>query len=233
VSPTPSGRATALQVVILAGGLATRLSGVISGPKALVPVHGRPLLAHLIEYVRHEGADEVLVAAGHGAAAVEEYLAREPVGAGVRVSVEPGPLGTAGALRFALPQLQPTFGVLNGDTLLVGSLARLWKFHEDCRVEGTIAVVPGAGTDYGAVAAESVPGRVTRFLEKTGGGSFVSAGLAVLARPVIERLQAGPSSLERDVLPGLAQRGQLCCFPFERMYDVGTPERLRKADVEW
>lgn len=222
-----------MQVVILAGGLGTRLSGVITGPKCLVPVRGRPLLAHLIDYVRAEGADEIVVAAGHEGDRVREYLDQDPVGAGVRLSLEPEPLGTAGALRFALPILEPTFGVLNGDTLLIGSLRDLWKFHEGCRAEGTIAVVNGSGRDYGAVEAEAVPGRVRRFLEKTGRGGHVSAGAAVLARTAIERIPSGPASLERDVLPALTSRRTLYCFPFERMHDVGTPERLRKADQAW
>lgn len=223
-----------MQMVILAGGLGTRLRDVVRGPKCLVSVHGRPLLAHLLDFARRAGADDILIAAGYQAAAIRDFLATDPAWAyGVDMMVEPEPLGTAGALRHALPRLDATFGVLNGDTLLVGDFGSLWKFHLTRAALATLAVVEGGGADYGAVAVEGMPGRVQAFSEKSEAGGYISAGLAVMARPVIAALPPGRHSLEREVLPDLAAQGGLYAFPFTRMYDIGTPARLRRADEKW
>ena len=222
-----------MQVVILAGGLATRLRGVVTGPKCLVPVLGRPLLAHLLDFTAASGVDDVLVAAGHQASAVAAFLTAYPASARVQMIVEPEPLGTAGALRHALPYLDNTFGVLNGDTLLIGDFGGLWKFHQESAAAATLAVVRGGGADYGTVDVETMPGRVRDFSEKTGAGRHVNAGLAVMARSVVAGWPTGPRSLERDVLPNLALAGGLYAFPFTRMYDIGTPKRLGKVDEEW
>src|SRR5688500_791882 len=101
---------------ILAGGLGTRLRPVISDrPKVLADVHGRPYLTYLLDQLSDAGVREVVLLTGHGAGLVRSALGDAHGGLLLRYSPEPAPLGTAGALRLALPLLSsPAVLLLNG-----------------------------------------------------------------------------------------------------------------------
>ena len=108
-------------VAILAGGLATRLQPLTRTlPKALVDVNGEPFVAHQLRLLRSRGIARVVICASHLGEMLLEY-----VGDGTRFGLEvgfsfdgPRPLGTAGALRKALPLLSEAFFVLYGDSYL-------------------------------------------------------------------------------------------------------------------
>src|SRR5438105_7050928 len=110
-----------MQVVILAGGLGTRLGPIAARmPKALVPVNGRPFLAHVIDLLKEHGLTDLLVLHGHHGDQLERTFG-DGTSSGVRLSFRhdgPRLLGTGGALRSALPQLEDEFLVLYGDTYL-------------------------------------------------------------------------------------------------------------------
>src|SRR5712691_5353435 len=108
-------------VVILAGGLATRLRPLTETiPKALIDVNGEPFIAHQLRLLRTNGIERVVVCAGYLGEMIQEY-----VGIGVRFGLHvafvfdgPKLLGTAGAIKRALPLLGPEFFVLYGDSYL-------------------------------------------------------------------------------------------------------------------
>ena len=109
------------QCAILIGGMGTRLGALTQHmPKPLLPVGGEPFLDVLIDEARRRGFDDVVRLAGHKSGAVRDYAEglQRRVGDACRitVSVEPGPLGTGGALAYAADLLQQTFLLLNGDT---------------------------------------------------------------------------------------------------------------------
>lgn len=108
-------------VVILAGGLASRLRPLTETiPKALVDVNGEPFLAHQLRLLRANGIERVIICAGHLGELIQEY-AGDGSRFGLRVEcVFDGPrlLGTAGAIRRALPMLGRAFFVLYGDSYL-------------------------------------------------------------------------------------------------------------------
>src|SRR4051812_23526585 len=100
--PVQSDRLLGVDVLVLAGGLATRLESVIDGvPKILAPVAGRPFLDHLLHWLAQQGAHRVLLALGYRAEPVLRYLdAHRFPSLEVLTVVEPRPLGTAGAIGF-------------------------------------------------------------------------------------------------------------------------------------
>lgn len=147
-----TGRAAFPQVVILAGGLGTRLRSALGDalPKALAPCAGRPFISFVLEAVAAAGARDVLLLVGRGAAEVREALGgarvltavsgRPLVGPGgsparlaVQFSEEDEPLGTGGAIVRAheLGLLAERFVLTNGDTLLEADLAALVDAHAD------------------------------------------------------------------------------------------------------
>src|SRR5207248_5677603 len=95
-----------LSVAILAGGLGTRLRPAVADrPKVLAPVAGRPYLTYLLDQLDGAGVREAVLLTGYAAGQVRGALGDRYGGLRLHYSVEPEPLGTAGALRLALPRL--------------------------------------------------------------------------------------------------------------------------------
>lgn len=162
-------------------------------------------------------------------------------------AVEPEPLGTAGALRFAASQakIADTFLAMNGDIFSRISCADLVDRHIASGAEATLALtsVPDPSR-FGAVITDD-EGRVQSFVEKPDGGSdpsdqahsrnapssWVNAGVYAMEPSVLARIPEGrPVSLEREIFPQLAQENALfACRSEAAWLDVGTPESYWQA----
>src|SRR5579872_1169060 len=107
--------------VILAGGIATRLRPITESiPKALVEVAGKPFLAHQLQLLKSRGIETVVLCTGYLGNMIEKYAGNGSLW-GLRVTYSfdgPALLGTAGAIRKALPLLGSSFFVLYGDSYL-------------------------------------------------------------------------------------------------------------------
>ena len=213
-----------LDIAVLAGGLGTRLASVVSGlPKILAPVGNRPFLDYFLLWLAANGATRVLLCLGHRADAVQEYLARSgslPVE--VSVVVETMPLGTAGAVNFALPHLRsdPVL-ILNGDSYVDAALGDFLREHLR---SGALA--------YGRVEIDSHQ-HIAQFREKDGraaGAGWISAGVYAISQRLLSQIAAFPTgSLERDVLEVLPA-GTIHAFRTTGQFlDIGTPEALASA----
>lgn len=223
--------------IVLAGGLGTRLrSAVPDRPKCLAPVAGRPFLDFQIEALLRAGVTDIVLSLGHGAEQVVAAVQRpERAGWPVRHVVEPQPLGTGGAIRFAMDALGlDEVWVANGDTYLSGSLAPL---HAPLRrADGeqlrmaTVAVPDRAR--FGGVHTDG-QGRVTGFLDKGHQGpGVINAGLYRLCRAALPA-GSGVLSLENDVLPGLvAQRAVQAVAVDGSFIDIGVPDDYHRFCAE-
>jgi NDP-sugar pyrophosphorylase family protein len=224
-----------IDVVILAGGLGTRLGDTLGPlPKVLAPVAGRPFLDHLLAWLTGFGARRVVLALGHKADRVRTHLEAAPSPLTVVPLVEPRPLGTAGALRFVRRSLasDPVL-VLNGDSFVDADLCALVAAHREsgASVSMLCAEVPDCGR-YGRVET-SAGRRFERFAEKDEarpGPGLVNAGVYLFAASVLDEIaRSDAASLERDVLAKRAPGSiALVAGPF-RFIDIGTPESLRAA----
>jgi D,D-heptose 1,7-bisphosphate phosphatase len=232
-------RVTLRQAVVLAGGRATRLGALAAvTPKPLLACGDRPFLAWLLRELARYGVEEVVLLAGHLAPRLAESLpdiaAHLPRPLDIRLSVEPAPAGTAGALWHARELLDERFLLLNGDSLLDANLAPLLAAAagDDPRhVAGRLALHEMADTSrYGAVTLSG--DRITGFRPRGGGPGRISAGIYVLHRQVVETLpQIG--SLEADVLPRLAAGDGLRATTLSGWFiDIGIPEDLARARAE-
>jgi NDP-sugar pyrophosphorylase family protein len=208
-----------MDCLILCGGRATRLGPLAADrPKVLMDIDGRPFLDHLLRFYGPH-ADRVFLLAGHLGDRLAPYAS-----ARIEVVVEPAPLDTGGALLNVLDRVSPRFLVANGDTLFVG--LDLPSFLAAADAPATIAVARGPTAGRGCV---EVRGRhVVRFREKEGPREgLLYAGLAVLEGRAVSDFPRGPLSLERAILPRLAEQGLLHAWPFPgRLYDIGTPAGL-------
>jgi NDP-sugar pyrophosphorylase family protein len=223
-------------VFVLAGGLGTRIRGVLGAtPKILAPIHGRPYLDLLIEWLARYGVRRIVLGLGHGAQAVASHLEgavkRDLV---VDVSVESAPLGTAGAIRLARPKLRsdPVL-VMNGDGIVECNLDDLAAFHSrsGCAATMVVSRVEDAKR-YGQVRVRDE--RIDAFIEKdpqATGAALVNAGVYLFSREALDRIAEGDAvSLENDVFARMPP-GSIAAFVSDgRFLDIGTPDSLREAN---
>src|SRR5579871_5034983 len=113
------------EVIILAGGLGTRLrSAVPDLPKCMAPVGGRPFIGYIVDYFRRAGIERFIFALGYKSEAFDAFLQAEFPDGGYVVSLEDSPLGTGGAVRQACSLVRDSdVLVLNGDTFFRIDLA--------------------------------------------------------------------------------------------------------------
>lgn len=215
-----------MQLVILAGGLGTRLRPLtLDRPKALVPLVDRPQIVHILDSLP-ASCDEVIVAVNYMFEKVRDFFRTRELGVQVRVVEEPVPLGTGGAIKNVQRHIRGTFAVYNGDVVDTIDFAHLAEAHRKGHGVATIAVWPvDDPSAYGVVAIEN--GRVTRFVEKPAKGeapsNLVNAGRYVFEPRVFDFIEAGRAvSLEREVFPKLIEPG-LVPYHYEGYWsDAGT-----------
>lgn len=223
-------------VAILAGGRGTRLRPAIGErQKVLAEVDGRPFLAFLLDQVAAAGCREVVLCVGWLAAEVERALGATHGPLRLRYSQEPAPLGTAGALRLALPALAgEQVLVMNGDSYCGVDLGAAFAWHRAQASEATLLLVEVPDTTrYGRVELDE-DGAICRFVEKqeAGGTGWINAGIYFLARSRIERIApAQPLSLERDVFPAWVGHGLRGLRTRARFLDIGTPRSYAAASA--
>src|ERR1700723_1465794 len=217
------------QAVLLVGGLGTRIGEKTrETTKPLLEVAGPTFLGWLIGELRRHGLSDIVLLAGFRGDRIIEALGEDR---DIRIVVEPEPLGTGGALRFAAELLDDRFFLLNGDSLFDINLWDLAGVAPDA--EATLAVRPlGDVSRYGAVVMEGE--RIVRFVERSehSGPGLINGGVGVFAKRVIERLPStGPASIERDVYPRIALDGELFGRSYDAAFiDIGVPEDLARAE---
>jgi mannose-1-phosphate guanylyltransferase len=228
-----------LDVFVIAGGLGTRIGAVLGDtPKLLAPIGGKPYLAYLLDWLRNFGARRIVLGLGHRAQAVLDFLERNAkanADLDIATVVEPRPLGTAGAIRLARPQLHsnPVL-VMNGDSFAGADLCAFVDRHRQSGAKATLLCVEvdDAGR-YGRVDLDN-NGRIRGFIEKDPdfhGASAISAGVYLFSAGFLDEIAAGAgASLERDVF-GRAPAGAFAAFAGRFAFiDIGTPESLLLAE---
>ena len=222
-----------------------RLSSVVGVdlPKVLVPVGGKPVLEHQLEWAAAAGIDEVTIFAGHLSEKIFDF-----VGDGsrfrpqVRIFTEREPMGNAGALLQSLDLLPEHFCVLYGDLMLAVVLPQIAKCHVDREADFTIMVHPNdhpqdsdlVETDVNdwVTAIHNCPHPQDQFF-----GNLVNAALYVVRRDALKPWVGlpGKHDFTKGILPGLiASRGRVVAFrSSEYLQDMGTPARLQKVEADW
>lgn len=235
LQPADSAGPVVREAIVLAGGEATRLGPVAERvPKCLQPVAGRPFLDHVLHELRRHGVRRVVLATGRLHDAVESHVGDgSAFGLEVAYSLEPEPLGTAGALGLASAQIAgPIAYVCNGDSLLDCNLLALAKrLREGPDADFVLALrrMPDASR-YGTVAL-GADGRIAEFREKSAGArGLVNGGVYCARAEALRSLPAAPSSLEMEVFPDLAVRGRLAGVAVDGFFvDIGLPDSLAQA----
>jgi len=226
------------QVVILAGGMGTRIRPVVADrPKILIPVNGRPFIEWQFDLLARCGVKEILLCVGHFADQIERHAGDgSPFGIQITYShEEPDHLmGTGGALVNALPLLREKFMVLYGDSFLPIDYREFAQVFDTCGHPATMSVFRNNGKwDHSNVRIEK--DRVVLYDKQApaGAADCIDYGLIGMSRSIVERYRQAPMPLDMAViLDALVRRGELGAWmaPF-RFYEIGSPAGLAELET--
>ncbi len=225
------------EVIILAGGLGTRLQNLLPGiPKPMVPVNDRPFLSYLLGYLKKFNPTRIILSVGYRHEQIADYFGNQFSGIDLVYSVEETPLGTGGAIKKSLQlcNSEDVF-ILNGDTFFEIDLEYMAHQHLNNQSDITIAVKEMHDFDrYGTVAIAG--NRIVQFVEKR----FVAKGLINAGTYLLKKQRfleiewPEKFSFEKDFLE--SQVGKLNfapCLADGFFIDIGIPEDYQKAQDDF
>src|ERR1041384_1500495 len=158
-----------MKAILLAGGKGTRLRPLtIHTPKPIVPIFDRPFLHYQLDLLKQvPEIDEVILSLNYQPRRIEEIFGDgSESGVAIKNVVEPAPLGTAGAVRYAGDSLRESVVVFNGDVLTEVNLGEVIALHRARKAKATIVLTPVENPSaYGLVETDP-DGTIRRFLEK-------------------------------------------------------------------
>lgn len=251
-----------MKVVILAGGLGTRISEESeTKPKPMINIGGKPIIWHIMKYYSSFGLNDFVICCGYKSYAIKEYFSNYHLHqSNFRVNIIDGSLSiydkgeeswridlietglntmTGGRLKKISEFIDDTFCMTYGDGLSSVNIKELIKFHQEHGLEATVTAVKPPGR-FGAL--EVVNGKAVSFMEKPkGDGGYINGGFFVLNKSVLERIEDDSTVFEKEPLIGLAREGQLGSFihsgfwqPMDTLREKNLLEKLYVGNkAEW
>jgi NDP-sugar pyrophosphorylase family protein len=224
--------------LILAGGKGERLRPLTDTlPKPMVPLCGKPILEHQVEWLRAGGVTDVVFLAGYRWDVIKDHFADgKDFGINAHYSVEDSPLGRGGAIKMGFPKVpetEDTVAVLNGDVITTETLENLSTRHRERRLANeahmaTIMVVPMV-SPYGLVDMDDSD-TVIGFREKVEMEHWINGGIYLFDRSIAAELP-NLGDHETETFPRLAQAGQLAALRSRCFWrSVDSFKDLREAE---
>ena len=228
-----------LPVVILAGGLGTRLGPLTKKqPKSMIDINGEPFIAHQLRMLKEQGIKEVAICTGYLGEQIEDYVGDgSRFGLMVGYSTDwPKRLGTAGAIKNLLNKewrqlltIQALF-VLYGDSYLTCNFEKVQKVFLEGNEVGWMAglmTIMHNDNKWDASNVEYADGEIKAYDKGNSNLRYIDYGLSIFQRKVFSEL---PSNKERDladVYKSLLLYGRLAAHEVkERFYEIGSPKGL-------
>jgi len=245
-----------MKVVILAGGLGTRLGEITAvKPKPMVEIGGRPVLWHVMKTYAHYGFTEFVIALGYKSAAIKDYFINYRYRAnGLKVSLKSGNIEvsdgycedwtvhlldtgvdtmTGGRIKLAAEYIgNEPFMLTYGDGVSDIDIAKTLYFH---RAHGKLATVTAVRppSRFGGITVKG--DFVTRFAEKPNAGEgWINGGFFILEPAVASYIQGSTTMFEREPLEQLAKEGQLAAWQHGGFWQcMDTLNDMRRLEQLW
>ncbi len=226
-----------IDVIILAGGLGTRLKSIVPDlPKALSPINGRPFLDYILDFLEEsDSVNNVILAVGYMAdQIIEKYTNRHEYNFEILFSREETVLGTGGAIKRALQySTTDSIMVLNGDSYVDVRVNDVIAFHREKNSSMTIIVKkirnPGR---YGLIKFDDNH-RITSFNEKRTSTTegYVNTGIYLFKREIFNNIEENRTiSLEKELIPFFINSNIYGFVTHGKFIDIGIPETYQIAD---
>ncbi len=224
------------EAIILAGGLGTRLKGVINDiPKPMAPINGRPFLEYVFRYLNRFPIEKVILAVGYKHEEIELVFGNEFHGISLEYAIETEPLGTGGAIANAL-KMATGDGIflLNGDTFFDVNLEALYTHHQLSGSQLTLSLKPMQNFDrYGTVELKGT--QIVAFNEKKPvKKGLINGGVYVLNKGLLSNSRLPTKfSFEKEIMEqGVMQFDMQAYFSDGYFIDIGIPEDYQRAQQE-
>ena len=224
------------EAVILAGGLGTRLRGVVDDlPKSMAPVNGKPFLHYILSHISSVRFKRIILATGYKGDIIQQYFGNRFGKMEITYSREKEPLGTGGALLLAsrITENKDLF-VINGDTLFDVDMHEMEKTYTETGSVLSVALKPMQNFDrYGSVSLEG--NRIISFNEKrfcsTG---LVNGGVYLINREWLVKQSPGEIfSFEKDIMEKRAGYDLITGYVSDSYFiDIGIPEDYSRASAD-
>lgn len=227
-----------MEVIVLAGGLGTRLQGVIGEyPKCMAVVNGKPFLSYIFDYLGKQQVTRVILSLGYKHEVVTEWLKEQELPFVVDYVVEHHPLGTGGGIRLAMEEaVADNVFVINGDTMFTVKLNAQMEFHRFCRSHTTLALKKMQDFDRYGIVNTNMTRVITSFEEKQArksglinGGVYIINTRAFLAKQLPEKF-----SFEKEYLEAYCEEGHFYGYVADDYFiDIGLPEDYARAQEDF
>ena len=228
-----------MEVIILAGGLGTRLQGVIGAqPKCMAPVNGKPFLAYLLDFADKQGATRIILSLGFKHRVVTDWLETlDFLPFELDYVVESEPLGTGGGILAAMEVAETDdVAVINGDTMFSVNLREQMKFHRANKASTTLALKKMHQFDRYGVVNTDAKSVITSFEEKQykeegliNGGVYIINREAFLGKDL-----SGKFSFEKEYLERFVKEKKFYGYASDEYFiDIGIPEDYTRAQSDF
>lgn len=228
-----------VQAIIMAGGKGSRIRPLtLSRPKPLIPVANRPMIDYIIEKLKINGYDDIVVTLNYLKSQLRAQIQKKHSQLNIKYCVEKEPMGTAGGVRNAQKHLNDTFFVLSGDVMVDINLKKLLEFHQQKNALATILLTPVKDPTHFGIAVLDQENQITKFLEKPEPeevfSKIANTGTYVLEPEIFDYMDKNESEIDfsKDVFPRLiSEKAGIYGFISHGYWnDVGRPETFLKAN---
>jgi len=220
-----------MQVVILLGGLATRLGDLTRDePKSMVKIWGKPFLEYQLEWLRRAGIENIVLCIGQMGEQIERFFGNGMKhGVNIRYSLEDNLLGTAGALKKARALFDDVFITMYGDSYLFLNFNHVMAFFES-RNKLALMTVYKNYDRYDRSNTVITDNLVKRYSkqEKTEDMVYIDYGANIFRKEVLGMIPENKSYSLDNLFPRLIEQDELLAFEVkERFYEIGSPQGLK------
>ena len=226
-----------MKAIILAGGLGTRLRPYTDSlPKPMLPVGGKPILEHLIEWIRRNGVKEIVLCVSYLRKKIEDYFGDgEKFGVKIEYAISNKPLATAGQLKTAEKFIDDTFVCLYGDSIYNFSLRSMITQHKKNKSSVTMSLYNYKfNLKYGIIDTTSV-GRVTSWNEKPEFSAKINIGCYVMEPEILKMIPKNkPYGMDDTIRKALAKKKKVSSVISKKGFiDIGNKEVYEKINQEY
>lgn len=227
------------EAIVLAGGFGTRLQHIVSDvPKPMAPINGTPFLTFIFKKLIASGIEHVILSTGYLHEKIEDYYHDHFENLRISYAKEEEPLGTGGAIRYALSKAYTEdVLVLNGDTLFNIDFDKLNIFYQEKKTSLVLALRKEKDVSrYGCVVTDK-NNKVIAFTEKNEahGEGLINGGIYLLNKNLFATLNLPPQfSFEKDVLENIYKTTDFYGLAFDDYFiDIGIEEDYKRAQIEF
>lgn len=222
-----------MDVIILSGGLGTRLKTVVKEiPKTMALINEKPFLEYTFKYLEQFKIENIILAVGYKKEYIKQYFGNKYNKINIYYSEENNPLGTGGAIKQAFSySKEDNVIVMNGDIYAKVNLSELMNKHIETQSQVTIALKEMENFDRFGIVEFDKDSIITKFKEKefTKKG-FINVGIYAMNKNIFHGLHLGKTfSIENDFFSKYTDKIKHSAYFYNGDFiDIGIPEDYKK-----